>query len=330
MIEARAYARAGLLGNPSDGYNGRTISISVRDFEARVTLVDSATLRIEPTDEDRDEFAGVNDLVERIDRLGYYGGARLVKAVIRKFAAWCAAAGVDIPERNCTIRYATTIPRQVGLAGSSAIATAAMRGLMGFYGIDIPIEAQPCLTLEAEKDELGITGGLQDRVIQVYEGCVSMNFDAAVLEREGQGAYERLDAGLLPELYIAYKTELGKVSGQVLGGIRDRYDKGERLVVDTLAEIAALAAAGREAIVAGDTSRLHDLMNRNFDLRARIMTITESNRELIETARSCGASAKFCGSGGSIIGILPEGDDFARLTSSMNAIGATVIRPSII
>ena len=45
MIETYAYARAGLLGNPSDGYFGKTIAILVRNFRARVLLYPSARLR---------------------------------------------------------------------------------------------------------------------------------------------------------------------------------------------------------------------------------------------------------------------------------------------
>ena len=37
-VVARAFARAGLLGNPSDGYRGRSIATCVYDFEAKVTL----------------------------------------------------------------------------------------------------------------------------------------------------------------------------------------------------------------------------------------------------------------------------------------------------
>ena len=36
IIRKRGCARAGLLGNPSDGYHGKTISIIVRDFWAEV------------------------------------------------------------------------------------------------------------------------------------------------------------------------------------------------------------------------------------------------------------------------------------------------------
>ena len=37
-IRKHAFARAGLIGNPSDGYHGRTIALSVPNFAARVVL----------------------------------------------------------------------------------------------------------------------------------------------------------------------------------------------------------------------------------------------------------------------------------------------------
>ena len=38
IIRKRGYARAGLIGNPSDGYHGKTISLVVRNFFATVIL----------------------------------------------------------------------------------------------------------------------------------------------------------------------------------------------------------------------------------------------------------------------------------------------------
>ena len=52
IFESRAYARAGLLGNPSDGYFGKTISIVVRNFGAHVSLYESPELQIEQQKED--------------------------------------------------------------------------------------------------------------------------------------------------------------------------------------------------------------------------------------------------------------------------------------
>lgn len=48
LIEHRAYARVGLLGNPSDVYFGRTISFSLGNFWATVCLQPSDDLVIQP------------------------------------------------------------------------------------------------------------------------------------------------------------------------------------------------------------------------------------------------------------------------------------------
>ena len=62
------------------------------------------------------------------------------------------------------------------MAGSSAIIVATLRCLMEFYGVEIPRQVPPSLVLSVETEELGIAAGLQDRVVQVYEGLVYMDF----------------------------------------------------------------------------------------------------------------------------------------------------------
>jgi glucuronokinase len=330
MIETRAYARAGLLGNPSDGYFGKTISISVRNFGASITLYESPELQIEPQLEDSNVFKSVFHLRDTIGTLGYHGGIPLVKAAIKKFVEYCEINNLKLANRNFTVRYRTTIPRQVGLAGSSAIVVATLRALMQFYDIEIPQPELPTLALKAEVEELGITAGLQDRVIQCYEGCVYMDFDRSLVEKQGYGKYVPVDSRLLPNLYIAYKTDLSKVSGKVLNDIRTRWEKGEPHVVDTLNNIAGVAEAGYDVLLNQDYEQLHELINRNFDLRANIMHITERNRAMIETARACGASASFTGSGGSIIGTYRNEETLNRLFGALKKQNARVIKPFLI
>ena len=137
IIQTRAYARAGLIGNPSDGYFGKTISFILKNFSARLTLYESPRLTILPQRCDRLEFADFGVLLEDVRQHGYYGGVRLIKAAIKRFGDHCAGIGVRI-DRNFTIEYETDIPVRVGLAGSSAIITAAMRALMEFFGVEIP------------------------------------------------------------------------------------------------------------------------------------------------------------------------------------------------
>ena len=327
IIETRAFARAGLLGNPSDGYYGKTVSIIVRNFGASVSLYESPELHIESTEQDLNVYKNIHELVESVNLTGYYGGSRLVKAAIKKFGEYCDQNGIKVNSKNFTIRYHSSIPRQVGLAGSSAIITATFRALMQFYKVKIPTEILPSIVLSVEMDELGINAGLQDRVIQTYEGCVYMDFNKNHLEEHGYGIYESINPKHLPNLYIAYKTDLGKVSGGIFNDVRARYKKGDKLVIDTLTEIASLADHGKAAIINKDINGLNDLIDRNFDLRCTIMNISESNKLLIDTARSCGASAKFTGSGGSIIGIYKDNEMLQKLVVKLKSINARVIRP---
>ena len=329
IIKTQAYARAGLLGNPSDIYFGKTISIIVKNFSASIILYESPELCIEPQEEDKNEFKNVHDLVDKVRSNGYYGGSRLIKASIKKFYEYCKENQIKLNNKNFTIRYFSSIPRQVGLAGSSAIITAAMRALMKFYDINVQQEYLPTLILSVEKEELGIRAGLQDRVAQVYEGCVYMDFNKSHLEKNGYGIYEPLDVSKLPNLYIAYKTDLSKISGVVLNDTYTRYLNGDKLVKNTIERIAEIAEEGKKAILEKDFDKLNNLMNENFDNRRKIMNISQSNLDMIEIARSCGASAKFPGSGGSIIGIYKNDEVLAKLIVNLKKINVRVLKPYI-
>lgn len=80
-----------------------------------------------------------------------------------------------LPPSGFRLSYETTIPRQAGLSGSSAIVSAALACLEAHYGAPfaLPKALRPHLVLQAEA-ALGITAGLQDRVVQTYEGLVYM------------------------------------------------------------------------------------------------------------------------------------------------------------
>ena len=56
VYESVVYARAGLIGNPSDGYFGKTISFSVRNFSARAILQEDSKVSIIPNYSDRYEY----------------------------------------------------------------------------------------------------------------------------------------------------------------------------------------------------------------------------------------------------------------------------------
>jgi glucuronokinase len=332
LTRKRAFARAGLLGNPSDGYHGKTLSISVRNYWAEVVLYEWDTVEIVLADDDRAKFDSVYELARDVRLHGYYGGIRLIKATIKRFVEHCQARGLALHDRKFSVRYQTTIPRQVGLAGSSAIIVATLRCLMEFYDVRLSIEAQPTFVLLVEQDELGITVGLQDRVIQVYEGLVYMDFDAR-RERIVDGLrcywYEPMDPALLPPLYVAHHETLGEPTEVFHNNIRERYNRGDAQVVGAMMCFAQLAAEGREALRARDAGRLARLIDTNFETRRGIYQLPQWQIDMVGAARECGASAKFAGSGGAIIGTY-EGDAmFDTVRTSLQRIGSRTIKPQV-
>lgn len=333
IIRQRAYARAGLMGNPSDGYQGKTVSLIVRNFWAEVVLYEWDQLEIVLTDEDRNKFNSLNELVRDVELHGYYGGIRLIKATIKRFTEYCRQQDWPLDDRNFSIRYHTTIPRLVGLAGSSAIIVATLRALMDFFRVPIPLEVQPSLALAVENAELGIPGGLQDRVIQVYEGLVYMDFSE---ERERRidglvcGMYERLAPELLPPLYVAYKADASNPTEVFHNNLRQRYNQGDLDVVAAMKTFARLADEAREALRKGDADWLARLVNLNFDTRRQICQLPREQVEMIEVARRVGASAKFAGSGGAIIGTYRDETMYGDLVRALSRIGCRVTKPQVV
>jgi glucuronokinase len=65
---------------------------------------------------------------------------------------------------------------------------------------------------------------------------------------------------------------------------------------------AELAEEAHDALLAGDQKAIGPLMDENFDLRRSICRLPSLQVEMIGTARAAGASAKFAGSGGAIVG----------------------------
>jgi glucuronokinase len=329
VIESYAYARAGLLGNPSDGYFGKTISFSMSNFRARVLLYPSARLEIRLSKADLPIFENLDDLYRTTRWRGYYGGIRIIQALIVRFMDYCRERDIDLPDRNFTMEYESSIPQRLGLGGSCAIIVAALRALAEYFEVDIPLPVQANLALETETRELGVPAGLQDRVVQVYEGLVYMDFSRPLMESRGYGTYERLDRSLLPNVYVAYRTSLSEGTEVFHSNVRARWERGDPEVVDAMLTWAGYAEQGRQALLQRDYGTLDRLIDAAFDLRARIYRISTGNLEMIETARRAGATSTFAGSGGAVVGTYRDEAMFTELEAAMRKIGVAVIKPKV-
>jgi hypothetical protein len=265
-LTVRSNARVGLMGNPSDGFYGKTLSLLISNFWAEVTLIpnnahapklsrggptpsvltsassssslsapdfglEDQTVTLIPNSIcDPFVFQSLKVASKVCGRDGYYGVCRLFLATIRVFTSYCEARGVALRKLGFKVMYNTNIPRQVGLAGSSALITAFLRALILYNGLtenDIPPYIRANLALSAERDELSISAGQQDRVIQAYGGMVFMDFRADLMKSRGYGEYERIDLSLVPEgLWMAYVAQPSD-SGAIHNDVRARFLKGD-------------------------------------------------------------------------------------------------------
>jgi glucuronokinase len=330
MIECHAYARAGLVGNPSDGYHGKTISFIVKNFAARVTLEPSEQIEIVPNQRDHSAFHNLQHLRDDVGLFGYYGGVRLLKAACKVFAEHAEKSHLTLDASNFRLSYESNIPNHVGMAGSSAIITACMRTLMQHFKIAIAPETLAGLVLAVEKNELGIPAGLQDRVIQSYEGLVFMDFDRTIMDRQGCGYYEQLDPALLPPIYVAYSTDLSEGTEVFHNDLRARYERGDQRVHAAIQRWASLAEQVKFMLLQNRHKGIGELLNENFDLRRSICPLHPGHIRMVETARSCGASAKFTGSGGAIVGTYENQAMFDNLTAALAPLNVAVIKPQIV
>lgn len=300
LLAGRAFARLSLLGNPSDGFGGKTLSVTIRDFSA------TAQIGGEP------EGATAHD-----------GVRRLVEATRTRFCGHCLNGGAPAGGHD-GLRVETDIPMQVGLGGSSAIVIATMRALGAYHGVELDPAELAEIALAIEVEDLGIAAGLQDRVAQAYEGLVYMDFGPGVADR-----YERLDAALLPPLFVAYDRRGGESSTVVHTDLRGRFERDEGDVRAVMTETAAIAERGRKLLLAGERRAFSALLGENFEARTRLVELDPRHVRMIEIARSLGAPANYAGSGGAIVGALPPEVRIAKLRAAFEPEGFAVVEPQL-
>lgn len=332
IIRTVAYPRAALVGNPSDGYHGKTIAFVFDNYSAEVMLYETPELEILASRRDYTRFDSLEAMHKDIEQFGYYGGIRLLKAAGKKFFEYCKMHGLVLENKNFTIRYNSDIPNRLGLAGSSAIITAAMRAMFKFYGLTIDAGHLANLVLSTERDELGIPAGLQDRVAQAYNTPVFMDFDKEFMDEYGVGKYQPIAIPEELNLYVAYRTDLAEGSEILHSRLRDDYDSGKPAVLDAMKEWASLTEQVASALKNRDFELISKALDRNFDLRCEVCadSISPKNRNMVEIARRCGASAKFTGSGGAIIGTYQDEEMFRKMKEEFSKSTVELIKPRIV
>jgi glucuronokinase len=288
--QGTASARAALAGNPSDGYGGAVLALTLEARRATATAWRSPRAETDPPSE-------------------------LVAATVARFATEVAPAAAG----STAVRFDTTIPRAVGLGGSSAIIVATLRALCELWSVQLAPMAMARLALSIEVDDLGIAAGLQDRIAQTHGGLTFMDFGT------DPPAAAPLDRGRLPPLLVAWRVDSGGHSGDVHAPLRDRHANGDPVVLRCMQTLTRAARDAAAAIAAGDQETLCSSVDASFDARRSMLALDPRHVEMVEAARGAGAAANYAGSGGAIVAVCSDGSHRERVRIELQRISCEVL-----
>ncbi len=312
-VVASAPGRAGILGNPTDGYGGTVISCSIPQ-RATATLEPSdvltATVELAGHPQDRSDDprgAEAEPLTERSAEFRSPADLQLADDGLDVVRAVARFLGRDRLKAHVHIR--TDVPVQCGLAGSTAVLSSLLAGALRLLG-DEPAPDHPQyrhllaeMVRTVELHFLEVQCGYQDQYMTVFGGLNCMDFRGKefyrTLDQELFATIEPLGhlVGELP--FVVVSTGLRRVSGHVLKPVRDRWLEGDPVLRRGYRRIAELARLGKRALLTQDWRTFARLMNENHTIQQQAGASGERMDEAIDLARQAGAwGVKLAGAGG--------------------------------
>lgn len=313
-IVGRATARAGVAGNPSDALGGAALAVPVPGMCAEVELVASDQLSVRraggPT-----TWSSAAELSHHAAQLGHAGGDRLVTAATVTLYRHLCDRGRAPEDRPFRATWSTTIPRSVGLAGSSAVVIATMRALLQWWDAAIEPAEMARLALAAERDELGIAAGWMDRAVQSFDAPTLVDATAVGPGEVPDMHVVQLSAPV--ELLVAWDPGGASPSGRLHAGLRARVLDGDALVRRTVDQLVQVAHDAAAALSSADVEHLAITVAEACRLRAQLGALDESTAALVEAVVASGGAATSAGSGGAVLVVPSAGPDVvaARLSA---------------
>ena len=293
-IVCSAPARANLIGNPSDQYGGSTLGVSLPP-RAWAALDASEPGQVE-------------------------GAPEIARAVL-------AQLGIERP--GFGIRLVTEIPRQSGIAGSTALVVALLRAVLAWLGRTPSPYALAELARTVERERMGVQCGYSDQYLCCFGGLRHLDLRGKRFDGDGGpfATVEDLSAEVRELPFVVAYTGVSHSSDAVHRPIRERWLAGEVEVVAAYERVAEIGALGKSALQRGDWPALGRLMNENHAIQRDLGGSGPANEALIEAALAAGAlGAKLAGAGGGgTIVALDAGLPAGALEAALSAAGAAVL-----
>ena len=210
---------------------------------------------------------------------------------------------LGLAERNMTIEVFPNVPRAMGLGGSSALAVAVLRALNQHFALDLDDARINELAFECEKAAHGTPSGV-DNTVATYGTPL-------IYRRENeQPRFDELKLGQPLQIVVGI-TGKESLTAKTVARVRQAWQRYPARYEGIFDQIAGLTEAAKDALQAGQTKDLGELMNLCHGYLNALQLSTPELEELIHIARANGAvGAKLTGGGGggSIIALVADED----------------------
>jgi len=286
MIQATAHGRAGIIGNPTDGYGGSMIACAIQN--KAITTIEPCDKLTIANQQGTATFSHEDDFVNKGD---YFD---IVRSVLRYFSAF---------SMKVKITTQSDIPVQAGLAGSTAVLASTLAAIVRYIGKDIHLYELAEINRDIELNYLECQCGYQDAYMTTFGGLKYLDFRGKALykpwDQEQYATVEDLSGYVNTLPFVVAHSGVAHHSGQYHRPLRERWLEGDPAVIKAYREIENLAREGKKALINKNWNVLANLMNMNHEIQDSLADSGDQNIHLIKVAKANGGlAAKLAGAGG--------------------------------
>jgi glucuronokinase len=310
-------ARVGLVGNPSDGHGGAVLAAIVEAWAAEaVAMPMPGVVRLRSRTAGVAEWASARGLVADVAARRTDAPHGIVVAALATLDDY-----LDGGLPGVELEWSSTVPRSVGLAGSSAIAIAVIEAVSALRSGPVDPRLVAALALDAEVHWMGIAAGWQDRIVQAHRGAVLVDAGDMSTSIDGRAVPSvRPLPGFVLDAVIGWRADDCENSGVYHRALRGR--ASDRAVADGMVRLGDLARHAVTSVAAGDAAGLRELVDASWRTRCDTAPLQPRHAQLVEAVRAAGVVATSPGSGGSVVALPADGGAAATAIAALRAVGA--------
>ena len=229
------------------------------------------------------------------------------------------------PKEGALIETDSESPAGAGISGSSALMIATTAALARFTSRHLTLEQMRVIAQNVEAQIIEVPTGCQDYYPALYGGISAIRLDADGIHREAVPiAPEEIESRFV----LAY-TGAPRKSGINNWEVFKEHINGNRRVFRNFEQIAAIAAAMHQALVAGKWDEVAQLLRDEWKLRrsnAPGITTPLIDKLISVAGKHGGRAAKVCGAGGGgCVIFLVEKGAASRVATAIGDAGARVL-----